>query len=236
MERIEIQQTGAQRPQSVATRNTAEDALSRHSAFFTMTLIPAAMATVLALDIALIRENWLVSHFMSEHVGQGHGTLMTAVFIMMALSAWSYVVARHNNWLVKNNLVVSICTFLFGLGLFTAGCFAMDFDGKPANFGFWHNVGAGLAFLVATVAMLIDVWPVRADLAKKHKLSLLALVLTLVGAVMFLLLLATRGALDPYKGLIQRTWAFGLLVWLATEAHQLFWTSSSESENVQVRS
>jgi hypothetical protein len=221
-------------PRPAGNKIAAQTALAHHAAFASLFCALVAVVTVMALDltflIPLLAGAQVYSparEFLSYLVDEKSGPLMMGVFLLVAVSAWSYAAAaylapaRHVN---KTNLAA---TFLFGCGLFVAACFrAVPADELAVNRwlrseSWLHDIGVAIGFGPAIVAAVLDqkdvVFKCRGFLLTK--ISFWSMIVGAVGVGFALLFY------QGIAGLMQRVLVTGVLMWLATEAHQLFWSS-----------
>jgi hypothetical protein len=215
-------------------------AYARHNAYMTMFSVIVTLFTVLCLDVIGRDSNYFLNHFMSEHVYDNNGAIMIGVFILMGISSLCYSFARFQLYsLSKNSIVVTTGTLVFGIGMFIGGCFNTStpnmVDPKLLKIGDYHMIGISLAFMVGSLAQAFDFYP-NFKRRTTTFLSYLSEILTTIGCLGFALLLLSHGHLDFIRGLIQRTWALGLLLWLFTEAHTIFWKSTLMEESEEIRS
>jgi hypothetical protein len=221
-------------PRPPGNRIAAQTALAHHAAFASLFCSLVAMVTVLALDLTflvpLLAGAQVYSparEFMSYLVDEKTGPLMMGVFLLVAVSAWSYAAAaylapaRHVN---KTNLMA---TLWFGFGLFIAACFRavpaaeLEVNRWLRSESWLHDIGVGIGFGPAIIAAFLDQKEVvfKCPGFMLTKFSFWSMVVGAVG--MSLALLFYQGI----AGLMQRVLVIGVLTWLATEAHQLFWSS-----------
>lgn len=210
-------------------------ALARHSAFASLLCSIVAMVTALALDLTFLvpllagaKVYSPVRDFLSYQVDEKSGVLMMGVFLLLAVSAWSYAAAAYLAPSRHTNRTTLLATFAFGCGLFVAGCFRavpneeIAVDRWLRSVAWLHNIGVGVGFFPALLAAFLD--------QRRVVFSCPGFVLTKIS---FWLIvsggLGTLTALALYPGvagLTQRLLVSGVVLWLATEAHQLFWSSA----------
>jgi len=221
-------------PRPTGNKIAAQIALAHHAAFASLFCALVAVVTVLALDltflIPLLAGAEVYSparEFMSYLVDEKSGPLMMGVFLLVAVSAWSYAAAaylapaRHTN---RTNL---LATLLFGCGLFVAASFRavptaeLEVNRWLKSESWLHDIGIAIGFGPAMVAAFLDQKEVvfKCPGFLLTKISFWSIVVGAIGVVFALLFY------QGIAGLMQRVLAAGVLMWLATEAHQLFWSS-----------
>ena len=223
-------------PRTPENRAATNLALARHTAFASLFCSVVATLVAIALDLTFLvpllegkKVYNPVRDFLSYQVDEQSGTLMTGVFLMLAVAAWSYAAAAFLAPARHTNRTTLLATFAFGWGLFVAACFRavpsteIAVDRWLKNVAWLHDIGVGAGFVPAMVAAFLDQRGIVFKRAPGFFLTKLSFWLIVVGAVGMLLALAFfHGIL----GLMQRFFVFGVVLWLATEAHQLFWSSA----------
>lgn len=226
----------ARDPENRAATNLA---LARHAAFVSLFAATVATIVALALDLASLvplmagRDAYNpIRQFLSYQVVGGSGQIMTGVFLLLAVAAWSYAIAAFIAPSRPTNRTTLVAAFLFGWGLFLGSCFRavppeeIAADHWLTNVARLHNVGIGGGFLPAAVAAFLDQRRIVFGRVPGFALTKLSFGLIVGGAVgTGLAMLAFHGV----AGLMQRVFVVGIVLWLATEAHQLFWISAAEA-------
>lgn len=226
-------------PRTPKNREATNLALARHTAFASLFCALVSIVVALALDFTSIVPLLAGKHaynpireFISYQVDTDSGTIMTGVFLLLAVAAWGYATAaylapaRHTN---RTNL---LATLLFGWGLFVGAAFRAVPEAEIAASGFlrgsarMHDVGVGLGFVPAMLAAFIDQRRIVLGRVPGFLLTKLSFWMIVVGAfgVAFAVLF-----LRDVAGLMQRIYIVGIILWLATEAHELFWMSAEEA-------
>lgn len=223
----------SQTPENRAATNLA---LARHTAFASMFGAMTALVVAVALDLTslvplMAGKNVYnpIREFLSYQVDAQSGQLMTGVFLLLAVSAWSYALAATLAPSRHLNRTTLLATFLFGWGLFVGACFRavpsaeISVDHWLKSVARLHDVGVGVGFAPAMLAAFID--QRRIVLGRKPgffltKLSFWTIVGGAVGTGLAVLVFR------DVAGLMQRIFVTGIVLWLVTEAHQLFWTSA----------
>ena len=226
-------------PRTPRNREATNLALARHTAFASMFCALVSIVVALALDFTSIipllagkKAYNPIREFISYQVDTDSGTIMTGVFLLLAVAAWSYAgaaylaPARHTN---RTNL---LATFLFGWGVFVGAAFRAVPQAEIAADHFlkgsarMHDVGVGFGFVPAMLAAFMDQRRIVFGRVPGFFLTKLSFWMILVGAV------GTALAVLAFKdvaGLMQRVFIIGIILWLATEAHELFWLSAEEA-------
>ena len=217
-------------------REATNLALARHLAFTSLFAAVVALIVALALDftslVPLLAGQDVynpIREFLSYQVDAQSGQLMTGVFLMLAVSAWSYAAAAYLAPERPINRLTLLATFLFGWGLFVGSCFRAVPSAEIAvahwlkNVARLHNVGIGGGFIPATVAAFLDQRRIVLGKVSGFALTKLSFWMIVGGAI------GTASAMLVFHsvaGLMQRIFVAGVVLWLATEAHQLFWISA----------
>ncbi|RYG25814.1 DUF998 domain-containing protein [bacterium] len=221
-------------PRPAKDNIVVKSALAHHAAFASLFCALVAIVTVLALDLTFLipltagaQVYSPAREFLSYLVDEKTGPLMMGVFLLVAVSAWSYAAAAHlapSRHSSKTNLVA---TFLFGCGLFVAAAFrAVPADELEVNRwlqreSWLHDIGVAIGFGPAMIAAFLDQKNVvfKCPGFLLTKVSFWCMVVGAIGVAFALLFY------QGIAGLMQRVLVVGVLMWLATEAHQLFWSS-----------
>ena len=224
-------------PRYPENRAATDLALARHTAFASLLLSVVAILVAVALDLTYLvplifgqRVYNPIREFISYQVDQqGSGPLMTGVFLTLAFAAWSYAAAAYLAPSRHTNRTTLLATFVFGWGLFVGACFRAVPDAEIAvdhwlrNVAWLHDLGVGMGFVPAMVAAFLDQRRIVFRRTPGFLLTKLSFWLVVVGAfgTLFAVLF-----LRDVAGLMQRLYIMGIVLWLATEAHQLFWSSA----------
>ena len=224
-------------PRSPQNREASNLALARHIAFGSMFLAVVAILVAVALDLTYLVPLIFgqpvynpIREFISYQVDQtGSGPLMTGVFLTLAFAAWSYAAAAYLAPSRHTNRTTLLATFVFGWGLFVGACFRavpnaeIAVNGWLKNVAWLHDLGVGAGFVPAMVAAFLDQRKIVLGRIPGFFLTKLSFWLIVVGAfgTLFAVLF-----LRDVAGLMQRLYIVGIVLWLATEAHQLFWSSA----------
>lgn len=228
-------------PRSPENRAATNLALARHTAFASMFGAVSAFVIALALDmtslVPLLAGQKVynpIREFLSYQVDADSGQLMTGVFLLLAVSAWSYATAAYLAPTRHSTRTTLVATFLFGWGLFVGACFRavptaeLEVNRWLQSESRLHTIGVGFGFVPAMVAAFIDQRRIVLGRAPGFHLTKLSFWMILFGAV------GTGLSVLFYRdvaGLMQRIFVAGIVLWLVTEAHQLFW-SSAEAAHV----
>lgn len=211
-------------------------ALARHLAFASMFGASVAFVVAVALDMTSLvpllagKDVYNPIHeFLSYQVDAQSGQLMTGVFLLLAVSAWSYAAAAYLAPSRHSTRTTLIATFLFGWGLFVGACFRaiptaeLEVNRWLKSEARLHTIGVGFGFVPAMVAAFLDQRAIALGRIPGFVLTKLSFWLILFGAVgTGLSVLFFRDV----AGLMQRIYVVGIVLWLVTEAHQLFWSSA----------
>ncbi len=227
-------------PRSPSNREATNLALSRHVAFASLFCSLVAIVTALALDLTFLiplmaGQNVYnpIREFISYQVDQPSGPIMIGVFLLLAVAAWGYAAAAYLAPARHTNRVNLLATFLFGWGLFVGAAFRAVPAAELAVAGFlkgsarMHDVGVGLGFVPAMVAAFLDQRQIVFGRHKGFLLTKVSFWMILLGAI------GTALAVLLFKdvaGLMQRVYIIGIILWLATEAHELFWMSAEAAQ------
>ena len=223
---------------SPANRRATDLILARDTAFASMLAAIIALIVAVALDLTCIVPvlSGNVSYnpirdFLSYQVDAQSGQLMTGVFLLLAVAAWSFAIAA---FLAPNRPNIKIllgATFLFGAGLFIGACFRAvpkpELAAEPLMKinARLHDIGIGGGFVPAMLAAFMDQHKIVLGRVPGYFLTKLSFWLIVVGAVGTALAVLI---LHNVAGLMQRCYVLGLVLWLITEAHQLFWSSTEK--------
>lgn len=219
-----------------ANRDATNLALARHTAFTSLFTAIVALVVALALDFTTLVPLSAgqdvynpIRQFLSYQVDAGSGQIMTGVFLLLAVAAWSYAVAAYLAPARHSNRLTLVATLLFGTGLFIGACFRAVPNAEIAVKGWLkevailHNVGIGGGFIPAMVAAFLDQRRIVFGKVPGFFLTKLSFWLIVGGAVGTGLAVLV---LHDIAGLMQRLFVIGIVLWLVTEAHQLFWISA----------
>ncbi|GEM_PF-4389265 len=226
-------------PRTPRNREATNLALARHTAFASLFCAVVAILVAVALDLTFLipllageKVYNPLRDFLSYQVDEkSSGPLMTGVFLMLAVSAWSYAAAAYLAPARHSDRRTLIATFFFGWGLFVAACFRavptaeVAVDRWLRGVAWLHDIGVGLGFVPAMVAAFLDQ---REVVFREKGFALTKLSFGLIVGGAFGVLFAVLFFRDV-AGLMQRLFVMGIVLWLATEAHQLFWSSAEES-------
>ena len=226
-------------PRTPHNREAAKLALTRHASFASLFCALVAIVVAVALDLTflvplLAGENVYnpIRQFISYQVDQQSGPIMTGVFLLLAVAAWSYAAAAYLAPARHTNRINLLATFLFGWGIFLGASFRAVPDAEIAVDHFlkgsarMHDLGVGFGFVPAMVAAFIDQRRIVLGRIPGFFLTKLSFGMIVGGAVgTALAVLVFHGV----AGLMQRIFIIGIILWLATEAHQLFWSSAEDA-------
>lgn len=222
--------------QTPHNREATNLALARHTAFASLFCALVSIVVAVALDLTslvplLAGEKVYnpIRQFISYQVDTDSGTIMTGVFLLLAVAAWGYAAAAYLAPARHTNRINLVAAFLFGWGLFVGASFRAVPDAQIAADHFlkgsarMHDIGVGFGFIPAMLAAFIDQRRIvlgRIPGFLLTKVSFWAIVVGAVGTALAVLVF------HGIAGLMQRVYIIGIILWLATEAHQLFWTSA----------
>lgn len=228
-------------PRTPRNREATNLALARHIAFASLFCSLVAIVTALALDLTFLIPLMAgqkvynpIREFISYQVDQPSGPVMIGVFLLLAVAAWSYATAAYLAPARHTNRINLLATFLFGWGLFVGAAFRAVPTAELAVAGFlkgsarMHDVGVGLGFVPAMVAAFLDQRRIVLGRAPGFLLTKVSFWMIVVGAF------GTAGAMLAFQGvagLMQRVYIIGIILWLATEAHELFWMSAEAAHS-----
>ena len=156
-------------PRTPSNREATNLALARHVSFASMFCSLVAIVVAVALDLTFLvplmagqRVYNPIREFISYQVDQQSGPIMTGVFLLLAVAAWSYAAAAYLAPARHTNRINLLATFLFGWGLFVGAAFRAVPNAELAVDHFlkgsarMHDVGVGFGFVPAMVAAFID--------------------------------------------------------------------------------
>jgi hypothetical protein len=223
---------------SDGNRKQTRRSLAQHAAFASAFGALAALIIALALDFTSVIP-WLYGYrsynpirdFLSYQADGQSGQLMTAAFLLLATSSWSYAVGQFVTPEYRYNRITLWATFLFGLGLFVGASFPAQPGGKHSAdaairlSSFLHDLGIVGGFVPAIAAAMVDQHRIGLGRIRGYLLTQISFWMIVVGAI------STGFAVLAFKaveGLTQRVLVIGVVLWLVTEAHQLFWKNSQE--------
>lgn len=222
-----------------SNREATNLALARHTAFASLFCSLVAIVVAVALDLTFLvplmggaKVYNPIRDFISYQVDEKSGPVMTGVFLLLAVAAWSYAAAAYLAPARHTNRVNLLATFVFGWGLFVGAAFRAVPTAEIAVDHFlkgsarMHDVGVGLGFVPAMVAAFLDQRKIVLGRVPGYALTKVSFWMIVVGAV------GTGLAVLFFRdvaGLMQRIYIVGIILWLATEAHELFWISAEEA-------
>ena len=227
-------------PRTQRNREVTNLALARHTAFASIFAAAVALIVALALDFTCIvpllaGQNVYnpIRDFLSYQVDAQSGQLMTGVFLLLAVAAWSYAAAAYLAPNGRGNRVALIATLLFGSGLFLGACFRAVPNAEVAvdhwlkSMARLHDIGIGGGFVPAMIAAFIDQRRIALSKIPGFLLTKLSFWMIVGGAIGTALAVLV---FHDVAGLMQRVFVIGIVLWLMTEAHQLFWTSAEATQ------
>lgn len=219
--------------------------MARHLAFGSLFAAVVALIVGLALDLTSLVPLLAgqdvynpIREFLSYQVDNQMGQLMTGVVLLLAVSAWSYAAAAFLAPGRDADRVTLVAAFLFGWGLFVGACFRAVPTAELAvaqylkNVSRLHTIGIGGGFLPAMLAAFVDQRRIVLDRVPGFVLTKISFWMIAVGAVTTALAMLL---FQDVAGLTQRLFVVGIVLWLATEAHQLFWISAEETHRSATR-
>jgi hypothetical protein len=219
-------------------RDEARRALAQHAAFASEFGALAGLVVALALDFTSIvpllygKSSYNpVRDFLSYQADGQSGQLMTAAFLLLATSSWSYALSLYATPKYRYNPIAFWATILFGAGLFIGACFPAQPDAKHSadaalrTSSWLHDIGIGGGFIPAIIAAIIDQRKIVLGRIQGYLLTKISFWMIVGGAISTgVAVLALKGV----EGLTQRILVIGVILWIVTEAHQLFWKNVQE--------
>lgn len=219
-------------------RKQTRRSLAQHAAFAAAFGALAALIVALALDFTSVIP-WVygkssynpVRDFLSYQADGQSGQLMTAAFLVLATASWSYAVGQFATPDFRYNRVTLWATFLFGLGLFVGASFRAQPDAKQSAdaavraSSYLHDLGIGGGFIPAILAAVIDQQKIVLGRVRGYVLTKISFWMIVGGGASTGLAVLCFQAVE---GLTQRILVIGVVLWLVTEAHQLFWRNAQE--------
>jgi hypothetical protein len=223
-------------------RAAARLILCRDLAFASMFAALTATVVAVSLDLAyvvplLAGKNVYnpIRFFVSYQVDTQSGQIMTGAFLLLAVAAWSYAGAAYLAPGRRSHWVVFIATLLFGSGLFVGACFRAvpaaegEVDRWLRSLTRLHDIGIGGGFIPAMLGAFFDQYRIVLGRVPGYRLMKLSFGFIVAGGLGTVLALVLH---IPVAGLMQRVFILGIVLWLVTEAHQLFWRSvESDAED-----
>jgi hypothetical protein len=219
-------------------RENTRRTLAQNAAFASLFSAITGLIVVVALDLTSFvpllygKSSYNpIRDFLSYQVDGQSGQLMTGALLLLATSSWSYALAQFFTPGQSYNRITLWATILFGFGLFVGACFpAMPNAKHSGDMAFrmssWlHDVGIGGGFIPAIIAAMVDQYKVVLRRTPGYLLTKMSFWMIVVGAVSTgCAVIACKGV----EGLTQRIFVLGVVLWLVTEAHQVFWRNAEE--------
>lgn len=151
--------------------------------------------------------NTYVFHTISE-LGIPNGNsplcwLMNSAFILIGLALIFCVFYKFKDFIVKNNIIIYIFTFITSIGVIIVG---LIHGGNPLTLGY-HAMGAVMAILGGNI-LLVLISRSMNDFGKYQKVTLL---LGIMGLVAFWIMFFSMGSI--YMPVYERLSVYTLIVW-----------------------
>ncbi|PWB87344.1 DUF998 domain-containing protein [Methanobrevibacter thaueri] len=151
--------------------------------------------------------NTYVFHTISE-LGIPNGNsplfwLMNSAFILIGLALLFAVFYKFKDFIVKNNIIISIFTFITSIGVIVVG---LIHGGNPLTLGY-HAMGAVMAILGGNI-LLVLISRSMEDFGKYQKATL---ILGIIGLAAFWIMFFSMGSI--YMPVYERLSVYPLIVW-----------------------
>lgn len=129
--------------------------------------------------------------------------LMNSAFILIGLALLFAVFYKFKDFIVKNNIIISIFTFITSIGVIVVG---LIHGGNPLTLGY-HAMGAVMAILGGNI-LLVLISRSMEDFGKYQKATL---ILGIIGLAAFWIMFFSMGSI--YMPVYERLSVYPLIVW-----------------------
>ncbi|WP_288267414.1 DUF998 domain-containing protein [uncultured Methanobrevibacter sp.] len=151
--------------------------------------------------------NTYVFHTISE-LGIPNGNsplfwLMNSAFIMIGLTLLFAVFYKFKDFIVKNNIIISIFTFITSIGVIVVG---LIHGGNPLTLGY-HAMGAVMAILGGNILLVL----ISRSMEDFGKYQQATLILGIIGLAAFWIMFFSMGSI--YMPVYERLSVYPLIVW-----------------------
>ena len=151
--------------------------------------------------------NTYVFHTISE-LGIPNGNsplfwLMNSAFILIGLALFFAVFYKFKDFIVKNNIIISIFTFITSIGVIVVG---LIHGGNPLTLGY-HAMGAVMAILGGNILLVL----ISRSMEDFGKYQQATLILGIIGLAAFWIMFFSMGSI--YMPVYERLSVYPLIVW-----------------------
>ena len=151
--------------------------------------------------------NTYVFHTISE-LGIPNGNsplfwLMNSAFILIGLALLFAVFYKFKDFIVKNNIIISIFTFITSIGVIVVG---LIHGGNPLTLGY-HAMGAVMAILGGNILLVL----ISRSMEDFGKYQQATLILGIIGLAAFWIMFFSMGSI--YMPVYERLSVYPLIVW-----------------------
>lgn len=151
--------------------------------------------------------NTYVFHTISE-LGIPNGNsplfwLMNSAFILIGLALLFAVFYKFKDFIVKNNIIISIFTFITSIGVIIVG---LIHGGNPLTLGY-HAMGAVMAILGGNILLVL----ISRSMEDFGKYQQATLILGIIGLAAFWIMFFSMGSI--YMPVYERLSVYPLIVW-----------------------
>jgi hypothetical protein len=151
--------------------------------------------------------NTYVFHTISE-LGIPNGNsplfwLMNSAFILIGLTLLFAVFYKFKDFIVKNNIIISIFTFITSIGVIIVG---LIHGGNPLTLGY-HAMGAVMAILGGNILLVL----ISRSMEDFGKYQQATLILGIIGLAAFWIMFFSMGSI--YMPVYERLSVYPLIVW-----------------------
>ena len=151
--------------------------------------------------------NTYVFHTISE-LGIPNGNsplfwLMNSAFILIGLTLLFAVFYKFKDFIVKNNIIISIFTFITSIGVIVVG---LIHGGNPLTLGY-HAMGAVMAILGGNILLVL----ISRSMEDFGKYQQATLILGIIGLAAFWIMFFSMGSI--YMPVYERLSVYPLIVW-----------------------
>ena len=151
--------------------------------------------------------NTYVFHTISE-LGIPNGNsplfwLMNSAFILIGLVLFFAVFYKFKDFIVKNNIIISIFTFITSIGVIIVG---LIHGGNPLTLGY-HAMGAVMAILGGNILLVL----ISRSMEDFGKYQQATLILGIIGLAAFWIMFFSMGSI--YMPVYERLSVYPLIVW-----------------------
>ena len=129
--------------------------------------------------------------------------LMNSAFILIGLTLLFAVFYKFKDFIVKNNIIISIFTFITSIGVIIVG---LIHGGNPLTLGY-HAMGAVMAILGGNILLVL----ISRSMEDFGKYQQATLILGIIGLAAFWIMFFSMGSI--YMPVYERLSVYPLIVW-----------------------